>query len=350
MPNWCMVDIEINGRHKLLKKINKILTETNDKYSSIPDMDYGVLFKLDNLNMALEKDDNVIWYCEELCKEKNINLKDVIEFGYKFVQKPTSILSHNLWAMRNQCALFKELVNLYLNKDKEKKRNSEDKFLLFSNLAPDNPLAFYREEILSKFKFNDGDVIISDIDDWYSNRVHKRWGTKWEPIIYDTRLEDDILTYSIETAWSPCTEFLLYLSELYDVTIVMRYREDGCGFAGRCEIVDGECEDTAYCEFSDNIIEYEALAHEAYWDTDIDGEDLFNNIYEQLDLILDDYITDELTEKYDNVDNILKHDKGARKEVLKLLKKSNISKSIKKEFKDAFNEMLNRKIKIKRIK
>ena len=348
MPNWCNVDIEIKGRHKLLKKINRLLTQTNEKYNSIPNMDYGVLFKLDALNVALNKDDNVIWYCNELCKEKNVKLEDIMEFGYKFVQKPSSMLTHSLWSRGNQCSLFKGLVDLYLTKDEPRESFNCDK-LLFTNISPDNPLSFYREDMISKFKFKEDSALMLDISDWYNSRVDKRWGTKWEPEVFNTILEDDTLIYNIETAWCPCTEFLLYLSELYDVKIIMRYREDGAGFAGRSEIEDGECDQVAYYEYGDNIIENEAKSYEAYFGEDMCGDDLFNTVYAMFDIILDDYIVDEISEKYVEIDEILKHDKGARKHILNYLKRADIPKRMKKQFKDCLNEYYSRKVKIKRL-
>lgn len=350
MPNWCNVEIEIRGRRKLLKKINKLLTQTNDKYSSIKEIDYNALFKLDKLNVALNKDDNVIYYANMICEEKKLKLNDIMEYGYKMIQENNSSY-YNIHFAKSDCEVLNTIIDYYEAKENEKDHKTfEAGYILFSNLLPDNPLAFYREDIKKEFKFSEGAIINDDIDDWYSTRIHKRWGTKWEPEIYGMSFEGDLLTYSISTAWSPCTEFLLYLSDLYDVNITMRYDEPGVGFSGKQIIEDGECVESWYYEYTDNMIENIVNSYKYYWDDEMEAEELFYRVNDDIDMILDDYIDQELIDKYHTFDAIVKYDKGAQKELFKLLKKANIPKHLKKDFKYFFNNYYGRKVKLKRIK
>jgi len=75
---------------------------------------------------------------------------------------------------------------------------------------------------------------------WYSAHL-EMWGTKWdvpyaevngdlEPLVVD---EDSSLCLRFDTAWSPPTNWLMYLTELYpELFFELRFQEDGMQFAG----------------------------------------------------------------------------------------------------------------------
>lgn len=69
---------------------------------------------------------------------------------------------------------------------------------------------------------------------WYN--ANTSWfGTKWD-ISFDEgnyTFEDESISFSCETAWSPPVQFLATLCGMYGVTAEIRYEEGGCDFAGR---------------------------------------------------------------------------------------------------------------------
>lgn len=73
--------------------------------------------------------------------------------------------------------------------------------------------------------------------DWYDYQV-SNWGTKWEVEPYDTaELEDNVLSFGFDSAWSPPTGVYYMLVE-QGFTVKAFYFEPGMAFAGKWE--DGE--------------------------------------------------------------------------------------------------------------
>jgi hypothetical protein len=86
---------------------------------------------------------------------------------------------------------------------------------------------------------------------WYNGNIGF-WGTKWdvsyESCNFDFENENTI-TMSPETAWSPPIDFGKHLARMYGVSVVLEYSEGGCDFAGKTTInPDGafEEEDFSY--------------------------------------------------------------------------------------------------------
>ena len=70
---------------------------------------------------------------------------------------------------------------------------------------------------------------------WYDWRV-KYWGTKWD---IDTEslgftVNQTSVTMSFDSAWSPPVEFFAKFSEIFKVTVEIRFLEEGRDFAGCC--------------------------------------------------------------------------------------------------------------------
>lgn len=81
---------------------------------------------------------------------------------------------------------------------------------------------------------------------WYDSNV-RRFGTKWDVSYEDCCFDfsNDRITISIDTAWSPPTEFCKQLSMTYKVNVHITYEEGGCDFAGFAEYTPkGETEET----------------------------------------------------------------------------------------------------------
>jgi len=74
--------------------------------------------------------------------------------------------------------------------------------------------------------------------DWYSFCTDN-WGTKWDANEVVTNHSDDSLLYSFETAWSPPKEWLITISQRYNVTFDMISEEEGCDFWCQLTIQNG---------------------------------------------------------------------------------------------------------------
>ena len=84
-------------------------------------------------------------------------------------------------------------------------------------------------------------------ENWYNTNCD-RWGCKWDVEIseHDMSFEDDTIYMYIQTAWSPCNDFLRLLNEKYGVDVENRYSEGGNDFAGMFMIEDGNESDECY--------------------------------------------------------------------------------------------------------
>jgi hypothetical protein len=81
-------------------------------------------------------------------------------------------------------------------------------------------------------------------ENWYNTNCD-RWGCKWDVEISldDMAFEDDCIYMYIQTAWSPCNDFLRLLQKKYGVEVENNYNEGGMDYAGFVSIdEDGEDE------------------------------------------------------------------------------------------------------------
>ena len=73
----------------------------------------------------------------------------------------------------------------------------------------------------------------SEKDNWYSWNC-ENWGTKWDSEPHNIDWDDDTVSFSMDTAWSPPVEFYRKMEELgYHVEAY--YHEEGMGFVGYYE-------------------------------------------------------------------------------------------------------------------
>lgn len=94
-------------------------------------------------------------------------------------------------------------------------------------------------------KYADGQTEEQYAEDWYDTNI-ERWGCKWDVEIDLDSINffEDSITFGIQTAWSPCNDFLRLLHAKYSVFVKNEYNEQGNDFAGRYEIdEDGEVDD-----------------------------------------------------------------------------------------------------------
>ena len=76
--------------------------------------------------------------------------------------------------------------------------------------------------------------------DWYNWRV-ENWGTKWDVTdiaFHETKVS---MSYEFDTAWSPPTDVIRALSELFPTAYITHtYKEPGMGFGGCMAFKDGD--------------------------------------------------------------------------------------------------------------
>ena len=124
-------------------------------------------------------------------------------------------------------------------------------FLLWNIVAPDDIEAYYAEPQKPQI----GDTIeesmnnavreLQESNNWYAWNV-RNWGTKWEISGAQLQKTDKSIIYTFDSAWSPPVEAIAKLASLYpQVTVSIRFVEEGMGFAGEVFFRDGEHESDA---------------------------------------------------------------------------------------------------------
>jgi hypothetical protein len=105
---------------------------------------------------------------------------------------------------------------------------------------------------------------VTDYDtNWYDTNVNS-WGTKWDVSLDESNVEinEDHITMSPITAWSPPIKFCVSLATKYGVDIVIIYEEPGCDFCGKTIIK----KDGTYVEEDYSFLEGKyILDNETFW-------------------------------------------------------------------------------------
>ena len=74
---------------------------------------------------------------------------------------------------------------------------------------------------------------------WYNWRV-SNWGTKWDASESDWDLDEGEFTVHFQTAWAPPIGWLENVAAQFpELTFKMPFQEEGMGFCGRADAVDG---------------------------------------------------------------------------------------------------------------
>lgn len=90
-------------------------------------------------------------------------------------------------------------------------------------------------------KLADGQTEEQYAGDWYDTNI-ERWGCKWDVDIEldSMTIDEDGIHFYLETAWSPCNEFLRLLHHKYGVFVKNEYSEQGNDFVGIYQIGEDE--------------------------------------------------------------------------------------------------------------
>lgn len=78
--------------------------------------------------------------------------------------------------------------------------------------------------------------------DWYQWCINN-WGTKWdigEEVDTTTRIDENTVKLSFDTAWNPPVNFYEHLAAELDFEIDAFYLEEGTGFVGKYTSTDGD--------------------------------------------------------------------------------------------------------------
>lgn len=92
-------------------------------------------------------------------------------------------------------------------------------------------------------------------DSWYEWNV-SNWGTKWEASIYSwTKVNDNCIEISFDTAWSPPTALYEFLAGNTEWYVTATYYEPGMAFVGSNIGGDDDCYTIENIEELDNVPE-----------------------------------------------------------------------------------------------
>jgi len=122
--------------------------------------------------------------------------------------------------------------------------------------------------------------------DWYHWQIDK-WGTKWAPGVgnYEYDMESNGIYISGESAWSPPSELVRYITEQYPVKAILTYQEGGMCFGGVESYVGGGVAYNGYFEY-DNVPRLQLASAELDTDDEDAWQEAYENFRDELDIEL----------------------------------------------------------------
>jgi len=99
---------------------------------------------------------------------------------------------------------------------------------------------------------------------WYESN-HKHFGTKWDASPDESNIEfdEESITMSLETAWSPPVPFCTTLASEYGVRVEIAYFEPGADFSGKCVINEsGDIEEEQDYDYDEGMYR---LDNDGFW-------------------------------------------------------------------------------------
>jgi hypothetical protein len=93
-------------------------------------------------------------------------------------------------------------------------------------------------------------------EDWYNWNI-ENWGTKWDVDDVAISVEEDVVYFNFDTAWSPPEQWIKKVAPMFpNLTFALTYHEGGMGFAGKLCMQGNEI-------FDDYSV---GTGDEQYWD------------------------------------------------------------------------------------
>ena len=77
-----------------------------------------------------------------------------------------------------------------------------------------------------------------EFKNWYDWCV-VNWGTKWDAEIFNMDIKADCILIDLHSAWSPPVAFFKKFSEIFGVTVELRYIEDALFYIGKSILKNG---------------------------------------------------------------------------------------------------------------
>ena len=142
-------------------------------------------------------------------------------------------------------------------------------------------------------KLADGQTEEEYNEKWYDTN-YNRWGCKWDVEISldDIAFEDDAIYMYIQTAWTPCNDFLRLLQKKYGVEVENNYNEGGNDFAGFVSM-DEDGEDEHCYTYLRGLYEF-------------DYDSFLYEVRNQIEFMVDDknpIVLEDLWNEFDYVEN-----------------------------------------------
>lgn len=221
MPNWCdntLIISVADSSDEAQKQLEKFIQDVRVEPTVVNLTDaekHRETYLSENFDSQYRNAADVFVHHSEMDVEKF--MAEVLFFDYD-KDKQTFEKGGSVFSMQNILPVPVEL--LHPDAESYGGHNSKEKDKL-------------REELKKKFGFSS----------WYEWRC-SNWGTKWDLspdslTIVDE--DDDSITYSFSTAWSPPNEFLMNICKNYPLLkFHLSYEEPGAAFEGDLEIEGGE--------------------------------------------------------------------------------------------------------------
>ena len=114
--------------------------------------------------------------------------------------------------------------------------------------------------------------------DWYS-WTDAEWGTKWSVDVFSYKHSDDSISVTGQTAWSPPFPLLQKISEKFGVKISMTYCEPSMDFIGASAIIEGEIFDSCG-SFSEHLPEDFDFDSDDAWEIESDIRERIRSAHE----------------------------------------------------------------------
>lgn len=155
------------------------------------------------------------------------------------------------------------------------------------------------------------------------------YGTKWDfyahEVLNNATIDENFMSFQIDTAWSPPLEFLRKFAKKYDLEITIDYSEPGCDFCGKASFdKDGytdECytymqgmyildEDQFWMEVSSTVDNLEWILNESELLQDWDN--LKAEVEKDFDFVLSGDLTELIAMYKEAHDNYLKEQQNEK--------------------------------------
>lgn len=151
---------------------------------------------------------------------------------------------------------------------------------------------FWKKELIDEHDITDLSIFTPEEKE--KGDVYESYGTKW----IDTDnldIDDDFISITCDTAWSPCNPLLKRIAKTFDVKCENEYNEPGCDFGGKYECTkDSESDDCmSYLKYVGKYEDERLLCELDYF---VEDDSLTQSILDEVkEFLTDDEYNEYLT-------------------------------------------------------